>query len=200
MIKHRIILPANAHLLIDEFMPVYDVSEYHETRIRAEIESVYDALWNVDLGRSLIVRALLLMRAFPSLFKSDEKRDVNLNLESLLRSGGFVLLGEARPSEIALGLVGQFWRLSGRTCAIRAHEFKAFSEPGFAKAAWNFSLVEAGEGRTRLATETRVLCLDKTSKRRFRMYWGVIAPFSGLIRREVLRTIRLEAERAASVD
>ena len=181
-------------------MPVYDVSEYHETRIRAEIEAVYDALWNVDLGSSLIVRALLRIRALPSLFKGHAKRDVKLNLETLLRSSGFVLLGEARPSEIALGLMGQFWRLSGGTCAIRANEFKVVSKPGFAKAVWNFSLVEAGEGRTRLATETRVLCPDKTSKRRFRMYWALIAPFSGLIRREVLRTIRLEAERAASVD
>lgn len=181
-------------------MPVYDVSEYHETRIRAEIEAVYDALWNVDLGSSLIVRALLRVRALPSLFKSGAKRDVKLNLETLLRSSGFVLLGEARPSEIALGLVGQFWRLSGGTCAIRADEFKDFTEQGFAKAVWNFSLVEAGEDRTRVATETRVLCLDRTSKRRFRLYWALIAPFSGLIRREVLRTIRREAERVESGD
>jgi rhamnogalacturonyl hydrolase YesR len=200
LIKPRIILPANAHLLIDEFMPVYDVSEYHETRIRAEIERVYDALWSVDLGRSRIVRALLRVRALPAMFTKGAKRDLNLNLEGLLKSGGFVLLGEARPNEIALGLIGQFWRFSGGTCSIPANEFTAFDKPGFAKAVWNFSLIEAGEGRARLATETRVLCLDEASRRRFRIYWGVIAPFSALIRREVLCTIRREAERAASVN
>jgi len=181
-------------------MPVYDVSEYHETKIRAEIETVYDAMWNVDLGSSLMVRALLRMRALPSLFKSGAKRDLNLNLEGLLKSGGFVLLGEARPNEIALGLIGQFWRFSGGTCSICANEFKAFARPGFAKAVWNFSLVEEGECQTKLATETRVLCLDRVSRRRFRIYWAIIAPFSGLIRREVLRTILREAERAASVN
>ena len=47
---------------------------------------------------------------------------------------------------------------------------------------------------TRLSTETRVRCSEDASRRRFRLYWAVIAPFSGLIRREVLRTIRHEAE------
>jgi len=197
LIKPRIILPANAHLLIDEFLPVYDVSEYHETKIRATVETVYDALRNTDMGRSLIVRLLLRARSMPTLFASGAKRSVHLNLEGLLKSG-FVLLGEARPNEIALGLIGQFWRFSAGTCSIPANEFAAFYKPGFAKAVWNFSLVEEDQGRTRLATETRVLCLDKASKRRFRVYWAAIAPFSGLIRREVLRTIRREAERAAS--
>lgn len=75
-----------------------------------------------------------------------------------------------------------------------ADDFRAFDRPGYAKAVWNFSLVEESAGITRLATETRVHCLDDVSRLRFRVYWAMIAPFSGLIRRETLRAIRKTAE------
>jgi hypothetical protein len=35
-----------------------------------------------------------------------------------------------------------------------------------------------------------MLCLDESSRRRFRRYWLFIRPFSGLIRMEMLRVIR----------
>jgi hypothetical protein len=54
-------------------------------------------------------------------------------------------------------------------------------------------------GTTRLATETRVLCLDDESRRRFRLYWLFIGPFSGLIRRKILRSIKHEAERSPTL-
>lgn len=75
-----------------------------------------------------------------------------------------------------------------------ASGFRTFDRPGYAKAAWNFSLSEQENGTTRLATETRVLCLDDVSRRRFRLYWAFVGPFSGLIRREMLRSIRSTAE------
>jgi hypothetical protein len=39
-----------------------------------------------------------------------------------------------------------------------------------------------------------VLCLDARSRRSFRIYWRVIGPFRGLIRRLMLRRIRRAAE------
>ena len=53
----------------------------------------------------------------------------------------------------------------------------------------------AAGGATRLTTETRVLCADAGSRRRFRVYWAVVRPGSGLIRRMMLRAVRREAER-----
>ena len=195
MIRPRITLPPDAHRLIDEFMPIYDVSEYHETKVRAPIGKVYDALRTADLGASFIVRLLLELRALPDLFsRQHRKRDSRVDIEILLKNG-FVLLGENPPNEIALGLVGRFWAAAGRTCRLSdADEFREFDESGYAKAVWNFSLVEEGGAETRLATETRVRCLDVGSRWRFRLYWSVIGPFSGLIRREVLRTIRNGSE------
>lgn len=176
-------------------MPVYDVSEYHETPVRAPINRVYDAISTADLNRSLIVRLLVRLRGLSgSLSRGHHQRTPSLDLGSLMKTG-FVLLGEHGPNEIALGLIGRFWTRGGGRCRMNdADDFRHFDQPGYAKAVWNFSLVKEGEAATRLATETRVRCLDDRSRLRFRMYWSVIGPFSGLIRREVLRTIRNAAE------
>lgn len=175
-------------------MPAYDVSEFHQTTVRAPIQRVFDALRTADLGGSRIVRLLLRLRELPAMFTiGGHKRNLHLNLDALVK-GGFVLLGENPPNEIALGLVGRFWTLSGSRCRLDADDFRAFDRPGYAKAVWNFSLVEESAGITRLATETRVHCLDDVSRLRFRVYWAMIAPFSGLIRRETLRAIRKTAE------
>ena len=196
MSRHRPSVPPYAQSLIDEFMPEFDVSEYHETSVLAPIETVFAALRTTDLSGSPIIRLLIRLRALSTSSKTGGSSGrQKLDLATILKAG-FVLLGENHPNEIALGLVGRFWTLSGARCRVRPEEFVAFNQPGYAKAVWNFSLVEKTAGITRLATETRVSCLDHTSRQRFRVYWALIAPFSGLIRREALRLIRLHSEAA----
>ena len=58
----------------------------------------------------------------------------------------------------------------------------------------NFLVQREGEA-TRVTTETRVLCADD-ARPKFRLYWMLIRPFSGLLRRFMLRAIRQEAEAA----
>jgi hypothetical protein len=107
----------------------------------------------------------------------------------------FILLGEKPNEELLLGLVGRFWTLSGELRRLDSEGFRKFNEPGFAKAAWNFSLSERSDGSVLLETETRVCCTNDASRKRFRLYWFVIGVFSGLIRREVLRAVKQNAER-----
>jgi hypothetical protein len=52
-------------------------------------------------------------------------------------------------------------------------------------------------GKARLATETRVLALDPGTRIRFGIYWLVVGPFSGLIRRRWLAAAKRLAERRA---
>jgi hypothetical protein len=75
--------------------------------------------------------------------------------------------------------------------------FRAFNQPRAAKAAFNLLLVPLPGDRTQLRTETRVACVDGAARRRFRLYWMLIKPFSGLIRRSLLRGIRMRAEALA---
>ena len=72
--------------------------------------------------------------------------------------------------------------------------FREPSPPGTAKAAWNFAVGKSSDGITELRTETRVLCADLVTRRRFRAYWTLIRPFSGLIRKEMLAAVRSAAE------
>jgi hypothetical protein len=47
-----------------------------------------------------------------------------------------------------------------------------------------------------LSTETRVHVADPASRKKFRRYWLVVRPFSGLIRILLLRAARTRAEAA----
>lgn len=94
---------------------------------------------------------------------------------------------------MVIGLVGKFWTIAGGLQKIDAESFKPFDTAGYAKAVWNFSLDAHGEN-TRLVTETRIKCLDDDSRRSFGRYWMFIQPFSGLIRMEMLKTIKRRAE------
>lgn len=50
-------------MLIDEFMPSFDVAERHGIVVRAPAERAYAAIRSVDLSRSLLVRSLFALRA-----------------------------------------------------------------------------------------------------------------------------------------
>ena len=197
--------------LLDELMPTYHAFERHGTVVAAPRQRAWAALRAIDFGGSPIAVALLALRALPSWRRrrsrgSDPRRGgrSGLTLDGLL-DAGFVLLAERPEEEVVLGLVGKFWRPSGGIRRIDPAEFTAFDEPGWAKAAWSFRLVEGvppGDGmggaggfdRIVVTTETRVYCTDAASRRAFLRYWRLVRPFSGLIRREALRLVRRAAE------
>jgi hypothetical protein len=118
-----------------------------------------------------------------------------LTLDRLI-AGGFVPLGERAGREIALGLVGRFWTPSGGRVTVGAADFKSFARPAHARVVWTFVLDPDGPEATRLATETRVACVDAAGRWRFRLYWFVVRPFSGLIRGAMLAAIAREATRS----
>jgi hypothetical protein len=114
-----------------------------------------------------------------------------------MRRMGFAVLAEEPGRELVLGIAGRFWAIRERANLLRTPDeaaFRAFREPGCAKAAMNFRVEDAGDGTTRLSTETRVRCLDRGARRNFALYWMAIGPFSGLIRRVMLRGIARAAE------
>lgn len=178
-------------MLIDEFLPAYDVHEHHEIDIAASAERVYDAARTLDLSRSWLIRTLFFLRGLPALFSSRgaPKQRLGLRLAGLL-DNGFILLGETPQQELVLGLVGKFWKASGDIQRVRAEHFCSFDTPGYAKAVWNFSLAPQPNGATNVSINTRVLCLDEASRRRFRRYWLFLRPFSGAIRPAALQAIK----------
>jgi hypothetical protein len=176
-------------MLIDDFLPGYDVRERHRTRVRAPISEVYQAVRQFDIGGAKLTMFLMRLRGMRAGLSSPSC----FTLDDFLKRR-FILRGERPNEELLLGLVGRFWTPSGELLRLDAREYRSFSEPGYAKAAWNFSLSEQPDGCVLLETETRVFCLDEASRRRFRLYWLLIGAFSGLIRREMLRAIKRDAE------
>lgn len=170
-------------MLIDEFLAEYDFEEKHSIAINADAATVYEAAQNANFGESWIVRTLLTLRGM----------SVDALTLKNLRYSKFRILGERPASELLIGLAGKFWTPWGDLQDVNADNFKAFDKSGYAKAVWNFSLNDEGEN-TRLTTETRIKCLDESSRRRFGFYWAFIQPFSGLIRMEMLKTIKQRAE------
>jgi hypothetical protein len=179
-------------MLIDDFMPVWDFSEKHETLVRAPVEDVSRALHTADFSESFIVRWLLRLRGM-----SGE----NVTLASL-KNTKFRILAERENEEVVIGLAGQFWKPVGNMQDVDAGNFREFDKPGFAKATWNFT-VQALQGEqhttnsapeTRVTTETRIQCMDDKSRSSFGFYWTFIQPFSGWIRSEMLAVVKRKAE------
>ena len=174
--------------LIDQFLPAFDFSERHTITIHASIEKVFSVVRSLNFTPSILTRILFRLRGLPSAATS----------LSGLEKMGFVFLGERPPFELTLGLVGKFWSPSGCIQSLTADSFKSFQTPGYAKAVWNFSVSEIQSGLTKAATETRVLCLDKGSLKRFRFYWTLVRPFSGFIRKRILIALKDQAEHRKS--
>jgi hypothetical protein len=174
-------------MLIDDYLPSFDFNEKHDILIASRPEKVYRTAGSVKFGRSLIIKCLLRMRGMPP---------DNFSLSEIEQSD-FKKLAEKPNEELVLGLIGRPWTLTGELQKIKSPgAFLSFDTPGFMKAVWNFSVKGEGAG-SRLTTETRVMCLDAASRKRFGYYWMLIRPFSGLIRMEMLRLIKQQSEIAA---
>ncbi len=194
--------------LIDGYMPRWDVRERHSVRVAAPPAVTYAAITTADFAGSPTVAALLALRTLPARLLGRGGRGVSAHAAAsrtitlaTLEAAGFRRLADARPTELVLGLEGQFWRLSGNVSTPSAAAFATSPTPapGTARAIWNLTVTPGADGTSCvLATETRVLCADRATRRRFLPYWYLIRPGSGAIRRVMLRAIRRAAERGVA--
>jgi len=179
---------------IDEFLPIYDVSASYEIRIHAPPSIVYQCLLRSDFNDLWLVRLLMTIRTG----KRQRQNRVFRDLTERLQSTGFVMLVEVPGDELVVGVAGKFWRPDGGRCLdLTARNFGEFTRPGYAKAAWNFSFRTESGQCTVLSTETRIKCFGRSALWKFRLYWTLIAPFSGLIRKAILKRVKIDAESEA---
>ena len=171
-------------MLIDQVLPSYDEREYHQIEIRGDPTRVYQSVRALDFSDSFLIRTLFRLRGLPA---------TSTSLDGLLRVG-FLLVDEIPNEELVLGLVGKFWTLRAQLLKLDAVPYREFNQRGYAKLAWNFAIRESAPGLVMLSTETRIVCTDSRSKSRFKLYWSLIGPFSGLTRREMLRSVKRKIE------
>jgi hypothetical protein len=173
---------------LDDVLPEYEFSERHALAIDASAERIDEALRSVSISDIPVARALLWVRRLGRPYGDAAKPFVGGELPG-------IVLDDVRGQGIVLGLTGQFWRLRrGRDTnrPTTADGFLADARPDVCKAVIDFRI-----GHHRLSTETRVHVADPVARRKFRRYWLVIRPFSGLIRILLLRAARRRAEALA---
>lgn len=180
---------------LDQFMPVYQFHEFHSIRVAASKERVYGAIKAVTAGEISMFRTLTWIRRLgrsgpESIVHAPEHQPI---LDVATKTS-FLLLAEEPNHEIVVGtavVVPRGWRPRRRPTP---EDFRAAREPGFALAAMNFLIEDAGPGACTVTTETRVFATDMSARRRFAAYWRVVYPGSALIRRMWLRAIARRAE------
>jgi hypothetical protein len=176
---------------IDDFLPTHDFSATYEIRINAPPSLVYQCLLRSDFNKPWVVRLLMTIRSG----KRPPRNRVPGDLPQRLQGTGFVTLADVPGEELVIGVVGKFWRLDGGRCLdVTAGDFAAFARAGYAKAAWNFRLRTEPSTYTVLSTETRIKCFGRAALWKFRFYWSPVSPFSGLIRKAILKQVKTEAE------
>jgi len=176
---------------IEEFLPIHDVSASYQVRIYASPLVVYQCLLRSDFNELWVVRLLMTIRTG----KRQHRNRVPGDLPRRLQGTGFVILHNVPGEELVVGVAGKFWRPDGGRCLdLAAGDFGEFARPGYAKAAWNFRFGTESGGCTVLSTETRIKCFGRAALWKFRLYWSLISPFSGLIRTAILRDVKAKAE------
>lgn len=183
----------------------YDAREVHCIGVRASRDRVFAAVEEADVG-GVLVKALLAARTVPAVLRFPRRGVARLRQQfgepltlSTFRRSGFGLVAREPAQELILGLQGQFWRPVAPIQPIGAEEAHTPIPVGVARALWRFTIRDEGNGLTRLCTETRVKCGDEASRRRFRRYWWLIRPASGLLRHLMLRRMRQWAEHGREV-
>lgn len=172
-------------MLHDKFLPTYHFSEKHSIEIKSPPETIWPIIDDLDFSGSWVIRVLLTLRGLSA------KR---INAGELERNR-FIRLEEKAGDELIIGLIGQFWKPRGNLQQFDPPAFSFFTTPGFAKATWNFKLTQHENGIMALETETRIFCTDESSRKKFSRYWLFIRPFSGIIRKEILKSVKRKAEK-----
>lgn len=191
-------------MLIDRFLPRYDVTYICETSVDAPPEETYAAVRETNL-RDPVVDALFAVRELPHTIARRLRGEPlppaapKVTFGDLAQLGpGWVSLAEEPGTELVIGSVGKFWRKDYGGRPVAAEEFVRFREPGYAKLAISLAVRPAGTG-TIMRYEARTATTDESARRKFRLYWRLIAPGVGLVMRRVVRRIKLEAQRRAPV-
>lgn len=157
---------------LDEAMPRWQFRERHEIHIDADPQRIYDAIRAVRADEITFFRTLTWIRRggrnLPEGILNAGKTKPILDVAT---ETTFRYLADDPPHEIVVG-----------TCIARGVD-----------AAMNFLIIPEARG-CRVTTETRVFAAGAKARRRFALYWFVIRPGSGIIRRMWLRAVKRRAQ------
>lgn len=190
---------------LDDVTPTAPFAERHSRTIDRPIEEVWPAALGVTAREVRTLGPLMGLRSLPKMLlgKRTELSEGRGTLLDEFVGSGFVLVRQdAAPIDgravVLFGAAGKFWSVAHNAprSFASAGEFVDFDEAGWAKTVATLEARDLGNGRTEVSTVTRVVGTDDASTKRFRPYWTLIRPFSGLIRISWLAAIERRANRS----
>lgn len=176
---------------LDDLIPDPDHVTRQSRWIAAPPDVVWNALHEVRLSGLPLTVLLGAARLLPVLLTGGGW--AQLHDRPFLDTLPVPELSAQPPESVVFGGALQAWRLiGGEEPALDAEGLRAWSEPGWVKAAMDFQLTELGHG-TELSSQTRAASTDGATRRRFARYWLFVQPGSTAIRWEVLTAVELRA-------
>jgi hypothetical protein len=180
-------------VLIDQFLPVFDVVLTEHLVVTANAERTFEAARHLDFlsVRTPLLTASFFVRGIPARLAGKAPKSL---AELRLAEGssplpGWLVLGETPGREVAFGAVGKFWQPDIEWRDVPREEFAGFDEPGWGKIACHFLVRPDGDDRSVLTYECRTATTDPAARRQMGRYWWLIRPFVVHIMRATLRTI-----------
>ncbi|MDP9362246.1 MAG: hypothetical protein M3P29_12450 [Acidobacteriota bacterium] len=154
---------------LDEIMPRWQFEERHDIQIAAPPERIFAAIRDVTPREIRLFRTLTAIRCLGRCEgESILNAPVSKPILAVATRSGFRVLADDAPHELVLGT-----RVAPQTVAVM-----------------NFRVGNDGH----VTTETRVFAQTDAGCRKFAVYWRIIRPGSGIIRRSWLEAIKRRAE------
>ncbi|MFT8335754.1 hypothetical protein [Acetobacter orientalis] len=169
------------------YLPSFQFHEAHELTCAGNPQQLLQAILTQNLRQDPLIGFFMALRErVPGIFLRRKPPHNTAAAPSPFGLDNFTRL-KTTPTHMTLGLVGRFWRPTfGLYPIADLSAFKAFNTPGVAKLVLTFEVEPAPKHTVKLATQTWVYCPDTATRFKMQLYWALIRPASGLIRRRIL--------------
>jgi hypothetical protein len=185
--------------LLDVFMPKYDVAERHHVGVAAPAGVTFEALMDMDLEDSILIRAIFKGRQM-LLGADGDAESRTRGLVAVTKELGWVVLADMPGHEIVMGAVTRPWEPNVVFRGIPPEHFAAFDEPDYVKIVWTLRADAISPYSSVARSETRAVATDASARRKFRWYWSRFSAGIVLIREMSMRLVKREAERRAMAE
>ena len=181
--------------VLDLLIPKPALAEMERAELAVGADRAWNAVGQLDLAQSAVVRALFGIRTIPDRLMG-KKPALRLRLEDLISTPaapGFQILATDAPREIAVGAIGKVWRPAIPFVHVPdAAAFAGFAQDGYIKVAWALRVVPESDRASHVEFELRVVATNDAAWKKFSRYFRLIAPGSHFIRRVLLAQLERE--------
>ena len=184
----------DADVLLDMFMPHYEVVDRHKIHINSPSKAALSAAVDLDVQSCAVVRGIFKGREWILRSKPDDRVRPRAFL-LVMKSLGWGLLAELPGHEIVMGAVTKPWEPNPVFRSLPPDEFAAFHEPDYVKIIWTLRADPVGNNQSEFRTETRAVATDPKARTKFRRYWSLLSPGIIAVRRVMLPAVKADAEK-----